>query len=139
MILTVGDASGDGHGKEMNFTITTPLGVHAQELIEAYARGTEKIGWDFAETICAEYENSSIPAAKLTQLRKLGYTGPCFEETYYESLTPEKQKLFKPAREWDLAADEFVAIWLFIAKLGGVEAHIDKPETLYIGGYGCFS
>ena len=131
--FSVGDQSGDGHEKSSSYFAKASGNKEAIEA--AYKRGCEKVGWDLRKTVCIDYEEGYIPREKLARLRELGYVGEVWEERCFL----EDQKCYWSREDaWSLAADEFVAAWVFFVELGGEKIEFLQAEHIHTGGYGCF-
>lgn len=129
--LVLGDWSHDGHEKTETINIRSNLLKAGIE--EAYALGTEKLGFDFCKEIAADYEDNMLDNEKWEALKKLGYQDDDLEEDgikYNEG-------------DISLWTDSFTDIYLFIVKLGNDEfefeylSEVQNPQ-IKIGGYGLF-
>lgn len=69
--FTLGDPSNDGHGMVSEYHIEAS---HSPKSIEiAYKMATEKLGWNYLETICSEYEDCTIDSEQIDDINeKLG-------------------------------------------------------------------
>jgi hypothetical protein len=118
--LVLGDWSDDGHGKTATFVITSNLDGSGIE--KAYQAGTKILGFDFSETVCEDYGDTSLPISVLEKLVEHG-----FDKSTLEC-------------EDSLWRDSFRDIYLFIVKLGepNFEFSFILLDSLKIGGYGLF-
>lgn len=66
--FTLGDPSNDGHGMTSEFHIETSHSIKSIEM--AYKRATEKLGWNYLETICSEYEDCTINSEQIEDIDK---------------------------------------------------------------------
>lgn len=101
--LVLGDPSGDGHGQSESINIASNF--NANEITNAYKLGTKKLGFDFCNEVCSEYEDNLLNSRRWNKLKKLGYQNKVLEEEI--SLPPKKGKVF-------LWTDSFTDIYLFI-------------------------
>lgn len=133
IVLAVGDWSGDGHGKADNFVFKTNL--TSKEIKEAYKKGVEICGVDITNQ-CQDYEDSTVTKNVWNNLLK------------YELISKYHLKEVENEPSWStikhntyLNPEEYVNIWLGIAKLGNPDLEFERsgPEnTIPIGGYGLY-
>lgn len=137
--LVLGDWSDDGHGKTEIITIRSNLDHVAVD--EAYDEGSKKLGFNFADTVCVDYEDSSISVDDMKRLMDHGLT---LEELFkYKYDLTEAKKALENAEQSTIGlyADAFAAIYLFIAKLGNSQLEykvVNEHSRINIGGYGLF-
>ena len=115
--LVLGDVSGDGHQQSHTETILSNLDVH--DFLNAYTKGSTLAGVDITE-LCKDYEDNIIPEEDIAKLKKAGLDFAISDGIWIQ---------------------EFVAIYLFIVKLGDSSftyEDLDKENTIKIGGYGIF-
>jgi len=115
--LVLGDISGDGHQQSHTKTILSNLDVH--DFLNAYAKGSNLAGVDITE-LCKDYEDDIIPEEDVVKLKKAGLDFAISDGIWIQ---------------------EFVAIYLFLVKLGNPSftyEELDKENTIKIGGYGIF-
>lgn len=121
-ILTLGDPSLDGHGKNAEYTV---LCSHPTKKVKtAYQKAVKKLGFDITQE-CEEYEDSS-----------LSY------ETR-EAIKTHFPKLMKSIDPDYIMEDDFVNIYLQMVKFGDptIVCKIRKTpdkDFIDIGGYGLF-
>lgn len=104
--ITIGDWSGDGHGKCEKFHVVVPDHFTKEILFENYNKNKKDFGFglsDFAE----EYEDSAIPLAKLNTLLQAG-----FDEESLKSFIEEEYG------KYPLCADEMLEIAMFFFSHG---------------------
>ena len=127
--LIVGDSSGDGHEKTEMIIIKSNL--DKVELAQAFADGCKKTDVDFENLVAAEYEENTISQELVDKLVPHGFD----ISEYSEDENPGDHG-------YCLDVDGYVAIWLFIAKVGNPRlVYEDMTETsprIYVGGYGLF-
>lgn len=116
--LVIGDPGGDGHEKTRRYMINSTLDSTA--LWKAYKAGVKLLGFDFINTVATEYEERDISSDQVAKLIAAGY-----------KIDPETDNVWR---------DDFVDIFLFIARLGNHEFQSEKAksESMDIGGYGLF-
>lgn len=124
--LTIGDWSNDGHGKTSSVTISSNLSE--EEIRDAYSVGSKIVGFDLSESVCSDYQDTSLSVAYLSSLVKHGF---------------DEQSIYGYKRNhggFHLVEQDFVNIFLFIVKLGNsnFEFNIVKNNEICIGGYGFF-
>ncbi len=128
--LIVGDWSHDGHEKTKVFFVNVKGVKKEDNLLEAYNKGTELVGFDLTNEVCDDYKNDVLLheyAAKLVELGLQDFILATPEEDEYEN-------------GYSLDPDTFADIYMFICKLGnpGLKYEILDPPELHIGGYGLF-
>jgi hypothetical protein len=64
--IVMGAPSNDGHGRTDFITIETNFSKEA--IVKAYTQGTEILGVDFINSVCAEYEDCQIQFSLLEKL-----------------------------------------------------------------------
>lgn len=121
--LTVGDWSGDGHEKTEKYTCEFNLPIDKIE--KAYKKGCKKLGFDLRRDVAADYEDRNISKDLYDKLVEAGYSNEL--DSDIDSLT----------------ADDFVLMWVFIAKLGNPELKCsfcptESLSNINVGGYGLF-
>lgn len=140
--LVLGDWSGDGHSKTDTIVIMSSL--NKKDVEKAYKNGTKKLGFDFINEVCEEYEDRLLPKDKLELLMKSGFKASDFG---YKSKYELKE--LKDALEDEcspglgLWIDTFPKIYLFIVKLGNEDFKYRILEgaenpSINIGGYGLY-
>lgn len=128
--LVMGDPGGDGHGRSSERICASNLS--GEELKQAYTAGTKLLGFDFTANICSEYEDSRVSTADAEKLKALGCTA--FDNvSKYDYDEDDGYSIWR---------DEYVAIYLFLCKLGNPEFEYklvsDQMDYIEIGGYGLF-
>ena len=69
--FALGDPSNDGHGMVSEFHIEASHSIKSIEM--AYKRATEKLGWNYLETVCSEYDDCTIDSEQIYDIdKKLG-------------------------------------------------------------------
>lgn len=130
--LVLGDWSGDGHNISSSLFVSSSLS--ASELRTAYAEGTKKVGFDYCNTVCAEYEDSSISKEKLNRLKELGFELRDSDGEEFE-LEEQDECLF-------MDEETFAGMYMFICKLGNETLEYqfvsDNAQSNQIGGYGLY-
>jgi hypothetical protein len=118
--LIVGDDSRDGHSMTEDFYLKTNCKL--DELLRAYAKGTEIIGKDLTREV-QEYEDS--------------YLSNEFIEAASEHFPDGR---FDDIEEDGVNSREYVNLYMDICLLGntGITYKILKPDSKAIGGYGLF-
>lgn len=127
--LVMGDWSDDGHGKTEDIVIKSNL--TSKQLEAAYKKGVKKLGFDFSEVCCADYEDSEVPEEYQEKLLKAGLA----------DYLPEDQ--LEGDGNWfdDFYTDHYMWVWMFIAHLGDpslVWENAKEVNSINIGGYGLF-
>ena len=122
--LLLGDPEDDGHGGVEG--VLLDVNVSKKQLVDAYKKGAEKLGYDFEVKAASEYGKRRLDKYVFDELKDLGWTVP---------------RGFALTRQLDV--ETYVDIWLFLAKLGCPKLVVKKPvarepEELYIGGYALF-
>ena len=140
--LVLGDESGDGHQKTENFNILSNLDKN--DLLKAYKAATEKLGFNFIDEICEEYENRLCPKENLDILIKHGLKIDDLGLTVKYDLK-EATDAFEndDSNGYSFWTESYVNVFLFIVKLGNKDFQIkilkgDLNPTINIGGYGLF-
>lgn len=134
--LVLGDWSDDGHGKTDITSIKSNL--DPDQIMEAYKKGSKKLGFDFINEVAADYEDSAIDA---NQLQKLVDAGLDIEKSFQDDYSiKEAKEALENEQRAGLWVDSYRNIFLFIVKLGNdkFEYEIDNNAQLNIGGYGLF-
>lgn len=123
-----GDWSNDGHGMTLSTIIRSNF--NKDEIENAYKEGIEKIGFDFKEDYCREYEDDFLPNEIIEKLKSQGIHVN-FESDYEGSNTGDGVHI-RP--------DEYTEIYLKLCQLGNSNFNytIIKTPELHIGGYGLF-
>lgn len=121
--LIVGDYSFDGHCRRDTVVVSSSL--PKDQLLAAYKRGCEVVGFDLTKDVCSEYDDSTIPKYALQKLAKVGYSVEFAGEDGADYVSSQT----------------FADVWLFIATKGdpSLVTTIIDPPSLNIGGYGLFS
>lgn len=121
--LIVGDWYGNGHDKTEDVIVKTNLDKNA--LLAAFKEGSEELGFNFQEKVCADYEDNTI-ADKYSWILQ-GHGIEVFSDEEFEEANA-------------LDTISYVKIWLEIAKLGNedLEYEIVNTPSIPIGGYGLF-
>jgi hypothetical protein len=138
--LVLGDWSDDGHGKTDIQIIRSNLDHKA--LLKAYNKGSKKLGFNFIDDDCADYEDGSLPRDHLVKLMEHGLKLEDIFDTDYD--LKKARDLLEDEQSEDgigLWVDSFSAIFLFIAKLGNKDfeyGFVREGSRLNIGGYGLF-
>jgi len=116
--LLVGDWGGDGHEKSESFLVESNLS--AEQIEEAYQKGSKILGFDFREWVGADYGDRELDDAHKASLIKHKCMGK--KETY----------------GWDI--ELHIRIFLNIVKLGNNAFHymFSQIPTIVVGGYGLF-
>lgn len=125
--LVVGDWSGDGHNQKQIFTIKSNLDNGA--VAKAFKAGEKKLRFRFRDTVAVSYDDNKVPSDAIEKLKKHGLDLGAVIYDYMEG------------EQVTIGPDEYVDIWLFIAKLGNPSFEfelIDSP-AINIGGYGLFT
>lgn len=124
--LSCGDESGDGHDKSQTVTIEILSNHNINDLITAYELGSKKLGFDFTNEVCEEYEDSKILPEYLDKLLSLGFVRDKDMDEDYGIC--------------ELNTEEYLRIYLFIVELGNpdIKTKFYVIPTIYIGGYGLF-
>lgn len=146
-VLIVGDWSNDGHGLTENIHVDHNLRSKS-ELQAAHDAGWKTIGADFEfDKICEEYNKSTLTQNEFETLRDAGLLDMEYDDlsnidyTMVECWYNRARK--HPKSPYYLDADEYVEIWLRIAKLGHQDLEYsvvpsNNSNKLNIGGYGFF-
>jgi hypothetical protein len=130
--IQVGDASHDGHGQCDIFNLVSNM--PKEDVQEAYKLGSTIVGFDFANTACEDYEDSSIDNEYGDMLKEIGINLSKVDE-YDERL--------------HFDSESFVDVILQIMKLGNNDLEIEiVPDSVIPSlrlngssqfGYGLFS
>ena len=124
-VYTLGDWSGDGHEKTEVFTLESSH--ESSELLNAYRKGVEIIGYDILE-YAQEYEDFEIDPIAAESFEKLGVEFDMDGDVYY--------------LHHEIMLDAFIATikqgdpTILIEIVDGDE---DLVHTFGSMGYGCFS
>lgn len=94
-VLSLGDWSGDGHGRHEDMRIKSNYSV--EEVREMYFNAVEKSGVNFCEEFCAEYEECTIPENKA---QMLPFSIENYSELYKESYYMDTDSLTKLFLDW---------------------------------------
>ena len=135
IVFPIGDWSEDGHGKYHVYTISSKK--PAAQVRDAHYKSADVVGFDL-ETICKEYEESTIKLSTVKRLKELGYGE--FEES-----DTDKKKVYP-------TSEELVRIWAFILNKVDPDLNlkiVDLPSIVFYGkdtkgrqvnnlGYGIF-
>lgn len=119
--LIVGDYDNEGH--EKTETRTFEVNCSAKQLNNAYKKGAKRINYDFELKVANEVGKEKLPKKVLAVLVEHGWSP--------RTVLAHNRELY---------VDDYVDIWLFIAKLGNPKLEA-KPVTsvrdeIPIGGYG---
>lgn len=137
--LVLGDWSHDGHNQTDFILLNTNLSK--DEIKDAYALAIKKLGFDFTQEVCSEYEDNLLYEKHLDLLLlqgfKIGDLGLLDEYSKKEAV-----KFFnKKIKTLKLYTEEYLNIYLFIIKLGNpnFKYKIIEDSWIDIGGYGLYS
>jgi len=111
--------------------------IHKYKLysfFDAYWKGTEKVGFEFINTVAVDYGDSSIEDSLYEKLKKVRAMEECDWEEYADRCRKNKSKMY-------IDCKDYVRIFLFIVTLGdpSIEYTEVDSEVIDIGGYGFFS
>lgn len=122
--LEVGDWSNDGHNQSNVISIRSNLSP--QQVSESYSTGCLKVGFNFIEDYCVEYEDQQIPKKVLESIPNFD----C-EVQQVDSYDDDNYSMYH---------DSWVNVYLLICKLGNpdFEYELIKGERIPIGGYGLY-
>lgn len=141
--LVLGDWSSDGHGK--TDTVNIKSNLDKNELFKSYKKGSKKVGFNFIDEVCSDYEDGLLSKNYLNLLVKQGFTVDSLGNDISISNLIEVTEAFEADSEGlDLDTETYTRIFLFITKLGNEKFQYeilkqkDSP-TIEIGGYGLFS
>lgn len=138
MKITVnyGDAYGDGHRHHDSATYEVNV-EKSTELWDAYNKGTNLIGFNLVDDVCAEYEENTLDEEKAFLFKKAlpnsSLTDFLDNGTSWDPMPNQNGSV-------SIEADTYLALFFEICKLG-------KPDLVYscaisdsidIGGYGLF-
>jgi hypothetical protein len=126
----MGDPGGDGHGRYSERICASNLS--GKELKEAYTTGTKLLGFDFTANICSDYGEHRVSTVDAEKLKSLGCTA-------FDNVSKYD---FDEDEGYTIWREEYVAIYLFLCKLGNPEFEYelvsDQMDRIDIGGYGLF-
>jgi hypothetical protein len=133
--LVIGDWSGDGHDKRETIIILSNL--NNKDINKAYKKGSEKLGFDFCNDVCRDYEDHEISKDKLDLLIANGLKIKDIAFDDYDLKEFEKDGTLR------LWTEPFAEIYLFIVKLGNPDFEYTFLEgksdpSIHIGGYGLY-
>lgn len=137
--LVLGDWSNDGHGKTELFTIDSNL--NTKEVLRAYKKVSKKLGFNFIEDVCADYQECSIYKEHIKILIQNGLK---LETVFLDDWAlKEAREVLESDGDDDISlwTEPYIEIFLFIVKLGypGFEYnHAKSNQHINIGGYGFF-
>lgn len=141
--LVLGDWSADGHS--LTETVTIACNLDGDQLWQAYEQGVAKLGLNVSEDVAAEYEDSTITSVAWAKLAAAGMTlEGLYADNEYDLKAARDQLADDPTEEFrmSIGPDDFVRIWLFVAKLGDPTFEFvieeDNKNSVNIGGYGLF-
>jgi hypothetical protein len=132
--LVVGDWSFDGHEKTARFVIDSSLEL--TDLLKAYKKGCEKVGFDLSKSVADEYEDSIITEKQLNAI-KGDIPFPKVITKWYAF----EKKYNSKKHEYCISLDVFAALWCHVAKRGNPDfsyRFIENKDVINIGGYGLF-
>lgn len=136
--FTLGDPYEDGHGKYKTFHIECNYSV--EDITAAYKDAVKLLGFDYVETVCAEYEDYYIHENETDILLKYGIIK---EEDINRNVIDNYN--YCPKDCYILDEDEYVEIFFKIVKLilpDIVYKNRDLNETqlnlLHCAAYGIF-
>jgi hypothetical protein len=130
--LVLGDWSHDGHSQSDTVVISSNLDKNEME--KAYKKATKKLGFDFCDTVCADYEDNNLSEENLMILVNHGLKIDDLDLYNYDP------KIDGDVHIWH---DAFTHIYLFIIKLGNPNFEYkiledDLNPSIHIGGYGLY-
>jgi hypothetical protein len=130
--LIIGDWSGDGHERTDKFIIDSNL--NKNEIVEAYERGVDIIGFDLSTDVCDDYEDHYMPLDKYATLTRLGFIYP--REYDGDAINIEGDAVY-------MHSELFAYIYLFFVKKGNDQFDFSMikfttENSIPIGGYGLF-
>lgn len=117
--ITLGDWSGDGHGKTKIFDVEVN-GATLEQLKENYLLNIDKIGFD-PQRICEDYEDATWPSDVIDWLEVVGFKFPEYYDRY-EEYSDE-------ALDLEVYAD--MLMFFTTRGLDGVEYKFVKTEDLF--------
>lgn len=134
--MTIGDWSGDGHGKSEDFLISSNVPV--DRVREAHFRIKEAAGIDI-EDICSSYGEDEVDAETVEILKRMGFL--------FENKSGMGERI--------LSVEEMAKLWLFLLQKADDELELalienDAPSLHFYGtdqqgrhidsvGYGLFT
>jgi len=125
--LVIGDWSGDGHEKTVDFIVDT--NCSEEQLEEAYKKGVEVCGIDLTRNFCEEYEEDFLTEHEYKDFKEL-------------NLFDEDTKYFEWNNKYYVTKRDFAKIWMTIAQRGNplldYKFVSDEFPEINIGGYGLF-
>lgn len=131
--LLVGDYSGDGHNITQDYYVLTNLSC--KQVQSSYKEGTKKIGFNFSNEVCRNYEDGSISKDKWAKLKEFGYVPRSYDGEEFELEENVAGDGFT------LDSQTFADIFMFICKLGNPTLEykfVEEDNSINIGGYGLF-
>lgn len=126
--LTLGDMSGDGHGRSKSFLIQSSL--NKKELQDAYEKAVKKTKVDLVNSVAIDYEENTISEKFFKKLQKAGVK---LDDLFFEDEDGDIDYQFS---EYEI----FAELYLRMAKLIVPEftySFIELPR-IRLGGYGLF-
>lgn len=141
--LILGDWSHDGHSQ--TDTVVLKSNLDKKDIQKAYAKGIKKLGFDFINEVCEEYEDSLLPKDKLDLLIKHGLTVKDLGlKTSYELDEFAEASTNENSNGLSLWINSYTDIYLFIIKLGNKDFEYkilegDINPSIEIGGYGLYT
>jgi hypothetical protein len=158
--LIVGDYSLDGHERTKTFMIKTNLTT--KQLATAYKVGSEKIGFDFINICCRDYEDRTISKKVHDAFFEQGFVSfaeknckqkyqvvntDFLESTDYDEENdqvdpfdmPKNDKETKPKeKKYLIWSDVYTDLYLFVCWLGNqkFQFQLIEGDRVPIGGYG---
>lgn len=129
--LTIGDWSDDGHGKTERFVINTNLTV--DQIQQAYKAGSKKLGFNFVDECCHDYEDNILNKNIVDKLMANGLD---------DHLKKEQYTLYLENEEAHSNTKLHSIIYCFIVSLGNPKFTYEfleqKVSNINIDGYGLF-
>lgn len=125
--LIVGDWSGDGHRQTCNLLVQT--NITAKDIEKAYKEGTKKLGFNFIEEVCCDFEEDTVSGEYLEILKNQLDLSKCSN-----FLLEESEDYIV------LSIKDYIEIYLAIIRYGDPFCVVfeKKVDVLKIGGYGLF-
>ena len=118
--MTIGDWSGDGHGRSEDFLVVSNLPV--ERVREAHFQIEEATGVNI-EGICSAFEEDEIDPETVTKIKELGF---CFENS-------------SGMGDGIISVSEMAKLWVFLLMKADQELKLeiieDNTPTLHFFGY----
>lgn len=142
--LILGDWSKDGHS--LSDTIHIASNINNKEIEKAYKKATKKLGFDFIDDVCRDYEDDLCPKDILNILIKYKFSiNDLYIDPKFTGDLENATEVFtnKDSDGLHLRKDSFLYIYLFIIKLGNKNFKYEILEeelnpSIHIGGYGLY-